>query len=84
MKYKRQEAGAGTEESHQERGVGLAADTRAESGEEGREEKREGGNENVCVYERDDLCHRYVHPGKRNTMLLPLRITMCISVKPLI
>lgn len=38
----------------------------------------------MCVYLRVDLCHGYVHPGKRNTMLLPLRMTMSISIKQLI
>lgn len=56
-------------------GVGLAAGTQLRVG-------REGGNKRwrvgmrTCVYRRDDLCYKDVHPGKRNTMLLSLRITI--------
>lgn len=49
---------------------------------ERREREREGMR--MCVYLRVDLCHGYVHPGTRNTMLLPLRMTMSISIKQLI
>ena len=48
----------------------------------GRGRGREGMR--MCVYLGADLCRGCAHPGKRNTMLLPLRMTMSVSIKQLI